>query len=49
MDFDFRKSDVISGSPTPTALSSFLKKVLYENDIPFTVAPFGALAQVRSC
>lgn len=48
MKFDTRVSDVILGSPTPVALSSFLKKILHENDIPFTVAPFSALAQVRS-
>ena len=36
------------GSPTPAALSEFLKKTLHEHDIPFTVAPYSALAQVES-
>ena len=49
IELDTRVSDVILGSPTPAALCSFLKKVLHENDIPFTVAPFSGLAQVRSC
>ncbi|KAL8974722.1 MAG: hypothetical protein Q9197_001053 [Variospora fuerteventurae] len=35
-----------SGTPTPTALSSFLKKLLHNHGIPFTVAPYSALAQL---
>ncbi|KAI4086299.1 MAG: hypothetical protein LQ344_007668, partial [Seirophora lacunosa] len=35
-----------SGTPTPAALSSFLKKVLHKHGIPFTVAPYSALAQL---
>lgn len=46
--FNTSVSDVILGSPTPAALTAFLKKILHENEIPFTVAPFSALAQVRS-
>lgn len=34
------------GSPTASALSEFLKKVLYQHGIEFTVAPYSALAQV---
>ena len=41
------KIKVILGCPTPVALSKFLKKILHEHHIPFTVAPFSALAQVR--
>ncbi|KAI4289561.1 MAG: hypothetical protein L6R35_001173 [Caloplaca aegaea] len=35
-----------SGTPTPAALSSFLKKLLHNHGIPFTVAPYSALAQL---
>ncbi|KAL8735967.1 MAG: hypothetical protein Q9166_000529 [cf. Caloplaca sp. 2 TL-2023] len=35
-----------SGAPTPAALSEFLKKILHQNGIPFTVAPYSALAQL---
>ncbi|KAL8874440.1 MAG: hypothetical protein Q9174_000233 [Haloplaca sp. 1 TL-2023] len=35
-----------SGTPTPAALSTFLKKILHKNGIPFTVAPYSALAQL---
>lgn len=34
------------GSPTASALSEFLKKVLYQHKIEFSVAPYSALAQV---
>lgn len=43
-----RASNLELGSPTPAALTTFLKKILHEHDIPFTVAPFSALAQVRT-
>ncbi|KAI4261954.1 MAG: hypothetical protein L6R42_002863 [Xanthoria sp. 1 TBL-2021] len=36
----------VLGAPTSAALSEFLKKVLYKNGIPFTVAPYSALAQL---
>ncbi|KAL8768917.1 MAG: hypothetical protein Q9209_004972 [Squamulea sp. 1 TL-2023] len=35
-----------SGAPTPAALSEFLKKALHKQGIPFTVAPYSALAQL---
>lgn len=35
------------GFPTPANLFEFLKKILHEHDIPFTVAPYSAMAQVR--
>ena len=41
-------SDITKGSPTATALSEFLKKVLYQHEVEFTVAPYNALAQVRA-
>ncbi|KAL8929122.1 MAG: hypothetical protein Q9172_000665 [Xanthocarpia lactea] len=34
------------GTPTPAALSEFLKKTLHKHGIPFTVAPYSALAQL---
>lgn len=37
-----------SGTPTPSNLVPFLKKVLHENDYPFIVAPFSSLAQVTT-
>lgn len=36
-----------AGSPTAAALSEFFKKILHEHEVPFTVAPYSALAQVR--
>ncbi|KAL8793941.1 MAG: hypothetical protein Q9195_003454 [Heterodermia aff. obscurata] len=46
----FRESGLIPsgpfGAPTPAALVPFLKKILHENDIPFIVAPYSALAQL---
>ncbi|KAL8683777.1 MAG: hypothetical protein Q9186_000263 [Xanthomendoza sp. 1 TL-2023] len=36
----------ISGAPTPAELSEFLKKTLHKHGIPFTVAPYSALAQL---
>lgn len=42
------KIDEVKGFPTPAALFGFLKKILHEHEIPFTVAPYSALAQVRS-
>ncbi|KAL8908916.1 MAG: hypothetical protein Q9207_000492 [Kuettlingeria erythrocarpa] len=38
----FRKS----GTPTSAALSGFLKGVLHKHGLPFTVAPYSALAQL---
>ncbi|KAI4192530.1 MAG: hypothetical protein LQ346_004272, partial [Caloplaca aetnensis] len=38
----FRKS----GTPTSAALSGFLKRVLHKHGLPFTVAPYSALAQL---
>ncbi|KAL8655164.1 MAG: hypothetical protein Q9226_003157 [Calogaya cf. arnoldii] len=35
-----------SGAPTAVALSEFLKKTLHKHGIPFTVAPYSALAQL---
>ncbi|KAL8914238.1 MAG: hypothetical protein Q9171_001109 [Xanthocarpia ochracea] len=35
-----------SGTPTPAGLSEFLKKTLHKHGIPFTVAPYSALAQL---
>ncbi|KAL8710079.1 MAG: hypothetical protein Q9220_005351 [cf. Caloplaca sp. 1 TL-2023] len=35
-----------SGNPTSAALSEWLKKLLYTNNIPFTVAPYSAIAQL---
>ncbi|MCJ1403727.1 hypothetical protein MMC11_006950 [Xylographa trunciseda] len=35
-----------AGVPTPAALSEFLKKVLYDLKVEFTVAPYSALAQL---
>ncbi|KAL8938566.1 MAG: hypothetical protein Q9211_003155 [Gyalolechia sp. 1 TL-2023] len=35
-----------SGSPPPAALLGFLKRLLHKLRIPFTVAPFNALAQL---
>lgn len=35
-----------SGVPTPAQLVPFLKKVLHEHDVPFTVAPYSALPQL---
>ena len=40
------KPDIYLGVPTPAALSEFLKKVLYNLKVEFTVAPYSALAQV---
>ncbi|KAL9612503.1 MAG: hypothetical protein Q9167_002888 [Letrouitia subvulpina] len=34
-----------SGSPNSVALVEFLKKILYEQNVTFTVAPYSALAQ----
>lgn len=35
------------GAATPAALSGFLKRLLYKHGVPFTVAPYSALAQVK--
>ncbi|KAL8694482.1 MAG: hypothetical protein Q9218_000895 [Villophora microphyllina] len=35
-----------SGAPTPSALAEFLKRTLHKHGIPFTVAPYSALAQL---
>ncbi|MCJ1317213.1 hypothetical protein MMC15_002536 [Xylographa vitiligo] len=35
-----------AGVPTSAALSEFLKKVLYDSKVEFTVAPYSALAQL---
>ncbi|KAL8842147.1 MAG: hypothetical protein Q9176_002840 [Flavoplaca citrina] len=35
-----------SGAPTPQALAEYLKKTLHKHGIPFTVAPYSALAQL---
>ena len=40
-------ADLDEGTPTAAALSEFLKKSLHAHDIPFTVAPYSALAQVQ--
>lgn len=45
-DYRFNTLTVNVGAPTPAALVPFLKKVLHENEIPFIVAPYSALAQV---
>lgn len=37
---------IFPGTPTSAALSNFLKKTLHKHGIPFTVAPYSALAQV---
>ena len=44
----FRLLTSRSGTPTPTNLVPFLKKVLHENEYPFIVAPFSSLAQVTT-
>lgn len=46
-NYEFNALTRGTGAPTPAALVPFLKKVLQENDIPFIVAPYSALAQVR--
>ena len=50
-DITKHRSNILTsdpGTPTPTNLVPFLKKVLHENDYPFIVAPFSSLAQVRT-
>ena len=39
-------SSDISGQCHPSTLSEILKKTLHEQGVPFTVAPYSALAQV---
>ena len=41
-------SSGISGQCHPSTLSEILKKTLHEQGVPFTVAPYSALAQVSS-
>ena len=37
----------LKGTPGAAAYSEYLKRVLHEHNVEFTVAPYSALAQVR--